>query len=103
MTNKELIVFANELDTQDTIDDCTRYALDVVLGRIKTSKYIMYACMRHILFLNMEKTNPEFPYTFKKNPLKKLINFCNHIIVPQINKPFIFPSFRRFMAGFVFG
>lgn len=64
---------------------------------------VYFQCCRHLLFLYKEQNDPDFPFCFKKSPLRKLIKFTEKIIIPQTNKPFVFPPFRRFMAGFVFG
>lgn len=84
-------------------DKCSQYALQVINKEILTSKYIYYICLQHFLFLYKEKHEPNFPFTYKKKPLEKLINFSQKIIVPEINKPFIFPDFRKFMAGYIWG
>lgn len=91
------------LKEQEELDDCTKYALDVYTNKLVTSKYVKYQCARHLLFLYKEKTDPDFLFCFKKKPLRQLISFSKNIIIPQTNQPFVFPPFRRFMAGFVFG
>lgn len=85
------------------VDDATKYALDVYHKRIIASQMVWYQCFRHLLFLYKSIHEEDFPYVYKKNPLKFLIEFCKNIIIPQTNKPFIFPAFRKFMAGFIFG
>ena len=92
-----------EAQKYNEVDDCTKYALDVYFKRIIASKMVYYQCFRHLLFLYKFETEPNFPFVYKKNPLKKLIQFSKNIIIPQTNKPFIFPPFRKFMAGFIFG
>lgn len=85
-------------------DPCSLYAIEVVINEsILTSKYVKYMCMQHLLFLYKEATQNDFPYTYKKKPLKMLVAFSQNIIVPEINKPFIFPEFRKFMAGYIWG
>lgn len=99
---QQVLTFIDSLE-YNSVDDATKYALDVYYKRILTSKMVWYQCFRHLLFLYKEKHDNTFPYIYKKNPLRFLIEFCKRITIPQTNKPFIFPPFRRFMAGFVFG
>lgn len=85
-------------------DDATKYAFDVVINKkYLTSKMIKFACQRHLLFLYKQEHEPDFNFFYDKTSLAKIISFASKIIVPEINKPFIFPPFRKFMAGFVFG
>ena len=106
MTNNEywnkVFSFINENDYSN--DPCTLYAIEVAIKKsILTSKYVKFICMKHLLFLYKEKHDQDFPFVYKKNPLKRLIKFSENIIVPEINKPFIFPEFRKFMAGYIWG
>ena len=85
-------------------DPTTLFAYTAVIeNKIVLSKYNYFQCARHLLFLYKYATDQQFPFVHKKAPLRKLIKFSENIIVPEINKPFIFPPFRKFMAGFIYG
>lgn len=85
-------------------DPCTKYAIEVCCKKsFLTSQYVEYMCRIHLLYLYKEAHDPDFPFTFKKKPLSALIAFSKNIIVPEINGPFIFPEFRKFQAGYIFG
>jgi len=85
-------------------DDCTMFAYNALISQKFTlSKMNFFACARHLLFLYKSAHDDTFPFIYKKMPLRRLVKFSEFIIVPEINKQFIFPPFRKFMAGFVFG
>lgn len=97
----ELKVWINNLVLDK--DECSLYARRVVNKEFLTSKYVFAICLQHFLFLYKAENDPNFPFVYKRKPLEKLIAFSKKIIVPEINKPFIFPDFRKFMAGYIWG
>lgn len=99
-------LFDNENTNKDfdlTDDECSKYAIDVINHKILTSKYVYLICLQHFLFLYKSKYEQDFKFKYYKSPLKKIVKFASHIIVPEINAPFIFPSFRKFMSGYIWG
>lgn len=98
---KKLNEWINTLDLSN--DPCSLYAKQVINEEILTSKYVYLICLQHFLFLYKEKHDPNFPFSYKRKPLELLIKFSEKIIVPEINAPFIFPEFRKFMAGYIWG
>ncbi|UWD34062.1 terminase TerL endonuclease subunit [Mesomycoplasma molare] len=84
-------------------DEPTQYALKVFNGEILASKMVIYATARHLLFLYRSKTEETFPFIYQPETFEKLQKFASKIIIPEINRPFIFTDFRKFISGFVFG
>ncbi|QJR43628.1 terminase large subunit [Mycoplasma miroungigenitalium] len=84
-------------------DPVTAYSLSVVKDNTNNSLMTIYACARHLLFLYRSKTEVDFPFVFKVDKFQKLEQFANRIVIPETSERFIFPDFRKFMAGFILG
>ncbi|WGI36489.1 terminase TerL endonuclease subunit [Mesomycoplasma lagogenitalium] len=94
--------FINNLKPQE-IDPPTAYAIKTFNKNNISSKMVLYACARHLLFLYRQATEPDFPFIYLKEKYQAIEKFASKIIIPEINKPFIFTDFRQFISGFVFG
>ncbi|MCS4536739.1 terminase large subunit [Mycoplasma sp. CSL7475-4] len=90
-------------ETHQFDDPTTSYALKVINNQANFSQYVIFAAARHLLFLYRSQVESDFPFIFTTTTFEKLEAFASHIIIPETSKQFIFPDFRKFMAGFVFG
>lgn len=87
----------------------TRYAADVIAGRIVAGKYVILACKRHMGDLERQGTD-EFPYVFDEEKANKVFRFaekyCRHIedgLTVKKGDPIILDDFLQFIIGSVFG
>ncbi|MHA3828372.1 terminase TerL endonuclease subunit [Mycoplasma sp. HF14] len=100
-----------EVSTWDfsNLDEPTQYAYSVAYRqekdkeKIVASKMVFFQCARHLLFLYQQKHNETFPLKYRPEFFNAIKNYASKIIIPQINKPFVFTDFRKFQTGFIWG
>jgi phage terminase large subunit-like protein len=87
----------------------TKYAVDVVEGKIVAGEYVILACKRHLNDLEKQNTE-EFPYVFDEDKATAVFEFsekhCVHIedgLTVKKGDPIILDDFMQFIFGSVFG
>ncbi|MNB98317.1 Phage Terminase [compost metagenome] len=87
------------------MDDVTKYALDVVEGRIVAGNKVKKACQRHLNDMDKEGTQG-FPFIFSAEKADKIINFAESLTLAEGdngNQRLQLAPFQRFILGSLFG
>jgi phage terminase large subunit-like protein len=83
-------------------DPTTRYASDVVSGRVVAGRAVRLACQRHLSDLERQQT-PKFPYTFDTVRAGMVVEFFRDFLHLEGGKPFVLQPWQVFIVGSVFG
>lgn len=101
------IEISNPYKVYSDIDDVTKYALDVVEGRITAGKTLKDACKRHLIDLERQGTE-DFPYIFdieipQEGIFKFIEKYCKFTDGKIAGKPVTLTGFQKFILGSIFG
>ena len=70
------------MQTEKITDRCTKYALDVVAGKIIAGDYVRLACQRHLDDLEKAKISP-YRYYFDVEKSEEIINFGEELTIAE--------------------
>lgn len=80
------------------VDEVTKYAYDVINGKILAGELLKLACQRHIDDLARQDT-PDFPYNFDLKILKGLLLFASLVPDPDTGEPLPLMPWEIFVLG----
>ena len=83
----------------------TRYAADVVYGKIKANKWEKLACKRHLRDLERQGTEA-FPFVFDESRADRIFQWfllCRHVRGPFAGDPIELDDWQKFDLGCAFG
>lgn len=86
------------------LDSVTKYANDVLEGKIISGRYVKLACERHLNDLERQDTE-EFQYIFDVNEANRIIDFAENLVLDEgeeITPLFLYP-FQKFILGSLMG
>lgn len=86
------------------LDSVTKYANDVLEGKIIAGRYVKLACERHLNDLERQDTE-EFQYIFDVNEANRIIDFAENLVLDEgeeITPLFLYP-FQKFILGSLMG
>jgi phage terminase large subunit-like protein len=84
-------------------DDATRYALDVIAGKILAGRPVRQACLRH---LNDLEHQEEIGIQWQPDLVKRVVDFFSEMLTVEIGEEpvsFNLEPFQRFIVGSLFG
>ncbi len=88
------------------MDSVTKYAKQVVAGKITAGKNVILACKRHLKDLKKSKKK-DYPYYFDEEDAEHCFKFaeiyCRHSKGKWAGKPLILEDWQRFCVGSIFG
>ena len=86
------------------LDSVTKYANDVLEGKIIAGRYVKLACERHLNDLGRQATE-EFQYIFDVDEANRIIDFAENLVLDEgeeITPLFLYP-FQKFILGSLMG
>jgi len=86
-------------------DKVTKYAEDVLAGRIVAGHYVKLACERHFKDLDRQGTE-DFPYIYEEELVERVyyfFSFCKHTKGELAGTALELDDFQKFIIGSVFG
>jgi phage terminase large subunit-like protein len=82
------------------LDPCTRYAEDVISGKITACRFVVQACERHLHDLGAG----EFVWSPKEAQLAiDFFPLLKHYKGPMAGQPFVLSGWQEFLVGSIFG
>lgn len=85
-------------------DPATRYALDVVAGKVVAGKRVIQACERHLRDLKRSRSH-RFPYVFEPDRAARVITFAEKYCKPSQGEleSIVMQPWDHFVLGSIFG
>jgi len=84
------------------LDAVTRYAKDVLAGRIVAGRMVRLACQRHLDDLARQRTE-RFPFWFNRDGANHVIEFFAEYLTLEDGAPFLLTPAAAFVVGSFFG
>lgn len=91
-----------QLKPEKRLDPVTRYATDVLEGRVVAGRAVRLAAERHMRNLANQRT-VAFPYYFDVAAAEHVINFFPAFLTLENGQPFVLPPWLQFTYGSIFG
>lgn len=84
-------------------DKGLNFAIDVHFNKIKTCKFLKFACSRHIIFYYRWKNEKDFPFFYDEENVKIAYAFFQIQIIPEKRTPYILSPYRFFTISGLLG